>query len=211
MAGSVFGRALGSISCSPLHVGSAGRRRGRPADPCSDTRWRRYQVPSRTRTATGSCSELQAIYRPTREVVSRSGTHPPMRQMLRTEPHQAIARRHNAQVRWDTPSGPLHAYELAAAPPRTESEAQPAAFGTAHGQILTSLPAKTLSKWRSGKPRPPHQSPTLHSQKQIADARDEMQQCRAMQRDRTANRFKVGQTVCGMAVPARYIPAAPAP
>ena len=141
----------------------------------------------------------------------RSGTHPPMRQMLRTEPHQAIARRPNAQVRWDTPSGPLHAFELAAAPPRAEGEAQPAAFGTAHGQILTSLPAKAQSKWRSGKPRPPHQSPTLHSQKQIADARDETQQCRAMQRDHTANRSKVGPTVCGMAVPARYIPAAPTP
>ena len=88
----------------------------------------------------------------------RSGPHPPVRQMLRTEPHQAIARRHNAQVRWDTPRGPLHAYELAAAPPR-KGEAQPAAFGTAHGQILTSLPAKALLKWRSS-------SPDLHTNPQ---------------------------------------------
>ncbi len=131
MAGSVFGRALGSISCSPLHVASGARRRGRAPDACSDTRWRRDQAPDLITHRNGFQHKPTSDPHSVPAVVSPLQDSPPsMRQMLRAEPHHAIARCKQREGSVDfshVPTAPL------AVVPPTRAQARSPARGFWHG------------------------------------------------------------------------------
>ena len=143
MAGSVAGRALGSISCSPLLVASGARRRGRPPDARSDTRWRRYQAPSRTRAATGSRSPhgKRSQFHTGGSGPAPGLTPPDAANAPHPTPNQATSRCKHTGARWDFRRGPT-CHTAVAAPMERRGEAPPARLlARPIGQILKSLTA----------------------------------------------------------------------